>query len=601
LTDASKHLAGLLDSRYQSLLDEWAAHAGAVPELAAQVPRLLQQLIDALRSGNTAGDGAPHPEASRLFQRGFALRAVIEELGLLQRVVLELLDESGAIVSMRDMRRLGDWFTHAVAQAAAEHERFEAPPSPAPAALMGEEDWRSLEPPAELANVDPRFSVGQPVGEPVEQAVEQTNRRARVPPSATQRQARARPRLQAVRSDRGHRQDSMTAALDLTPEEPAFPHVEEQAPELTLVDRHKDEFLAMLAHELRNPMAAISTALTLLDQGEPDVAKSARYRETARRQMTNLVRLVDDLLDVARITRGKVELRKTDVDVGMVVQHALSATRPVIEARQHELTVTLAPGTFRMQADSTRLEQVVTNLLTNAAKYTEPGGTISVHLGPDAGGRACLLSVRDTGRGIPADMLDQVFDLFTQLSPSIDRSTGGLGLGLTLVKHLVEMHGGSVSAASAGIGKGSEFSIRLPLHVTQGPAAEVAVGKAVGRVNSKRKRVVVVEDSEDVRELLKECIEQLGHEVSVARDGLEGVALIESARPELALIDVGLPGIDGYEVARRVRAECIGGAVRLVALTGYGGADVKQAARDAGFDEHVTKPIEIDRLREVLA
>jgi CheY-like chemotaxis protein/two-component sensor histidine kinase len=319
--------------------------------------------------------------------------------------------------------------------------------------------------------------------------------------------------------------------------------------------------------------------------------------------MNNLVRLVDDLLDVARITRGRVELRKEEVDLSAIIQHALAATRPLIEARQHELSVTLAPGSFRASADPTRLEQVLVNLLSNAVKYTDPGGSISVRLyrDDDPLQPGAVISVRDTGRGIPPDMLDTVFELFTQVNPSIDRSTGGLGLGLTLVKHLVEMHGGSASARSAGLGQGSEFLVRLPLLVEAGAEPQAIEPRAADEPRSQRRRVVVIEDSEDVRELLRECIEQLGHEVLVAEEGLVGLALIIQVRPDLALIDVGLPGIDGYEVARRARAELGAQALRLVALTGYGGADVKKTAEEAGFDEHVTKPIEFERLRELLS
>jgi signal transduction histidine kinase/ActR/RegA family two-component response regulator len=407
---------------------------------------------------------------------------------------------------------------------------------------------------------------------------------------------------QPIRDESGQVRSLMTVAVDVSQQVYARQRIEALMQELTLQSQRKDEFLAMLGHELRNPIAAISTALTLLDQVDGDGAKSARYRETARRQMNSLVRLVDDLLDVARITRGKVELKKEPADLGAIVQHALSATRSVLEARDHELSVTFASGAFRILGDATRIEQVVVNLLTNAAKYTEPGGSIEVRLTHDeqAALPTAMLSVRDTGRGIPPDMLDRVFELFTQVSPGIDRRTGGLGLGLTLVKHLVEMHGGSVSAHSAGLGQGSEFAIRLPLW-NEPVAASAAEQEPPKVANADRRRVVLVEDSEDVRELLKECIEQLGHEVFVAQDGALGLDIIARVWPEIALVDVGLPGIDGYEVARRVRSQARGQSVRLIALTGYGGEEVTKAARAAGFDEHITKPIDMNRLRDVLA
>jgi signal transduction histidine kinase/ActR/RegA family two-component response regulator len=408
---------------------------------------------------------------------------------------------------------------------------------------------------------------------------------------------------QPIRDPSGQVRSLMIVAVDVSQQVHSRRRIEALMQELTLQNQRKDEFLAMLGHELQSPIAAISTALSLLDQTGGDGGKSVRYRETARRQMNSLVRMVDDLLDVARITRGKVELKKNPAELGAIVQNALSATRSVIEAREHELSVTLASGAFRILADATRIEQVVVNLLTNAAKYTDPGGNIGVRLTHDdqAAAPTAVLSVRDTGRGIPPDMLARVFELFTRVSPDIDRSTGGLGLGLTLAKRLVEMHGGSVSAHSAGLGQGSEFTVRLPLWNEPLACPAVAPEPPRPAANGDRRRVVLVEDAEDARELLKECIEGLGHEVFVAQNGALGLEVIARVWPEIALVDVGLPGIDGYEVARRVRAQARGQNVRLIALTGYGGEDVAKEARAAGFDEHITKPIDMDRLRGVLA
>jgi signal transduction histidine kinase len=408
---------------------------------------------------------------------------------------------------------------------------------------------------------------------------------------------------QPVRNESGRVVEIMTVALDMTVEVEARRRVEALIVELQQADQRKDEFLATLAHELRNPMAAISTALSLLESPsvEPDAA--TRYREMARRQMNNLVRLVDDLLDVARITRGKIELRKESVDLAAVIEHAVQSTRAAIEARGHAISVQVAPtSTYRVHADATRLEQVVLNLLTNAAKYTERGGRLDVSLaaedGARPGQRQAVLRVRDTGRGIPKSMLDKVFDLFTQVSPSIDRNTGGLGLGLTLVKHLTEMHDGSVSAHSDGPGRGSEFTIRLPLmaHTQNTKVPEPPASTEVGR-----HRILIVEDSEDVRELLVECLQSLGHEVFSAADGLQGADRFASVQPEIALVDVGLPGIDGYELARRIRAQPGGDKAHLVALTGYGGQEVKREAESAGFNLHLTKPVDIEGLMAVLA
>ena len=395
----------------------------------------------------------------------------------------------------------------------------------------------------------------------------------------------------------------ITCSSDVTEEVVAQRLVETLLEQLKAADRRKDEFLAMLAHELRNPMAAISMALALMERvdSQPDTAKP---RATARRQLGNLVRMVDDLLDVSRITSGKVELQLAEVDLAVVVEHALAATRPAIGARRHALSLTVAPENFGLLADAARLEQVVVNLLGNAAKYTESGGVIRVHLEREQlEGRAeAVLTVGDTGRGIPADMLDKIFELFVQVSPTLDRSTGGLGLGLTLVKGLVEMHGGRVTARSEGAGTGSEFVVRLPLATA--PSAQVPLSllpRPQPVAAFKKRRVLIVDDSEDVLDTLKDVLEDFGHEVAVAVDGITGAALILELRPDVSLVDVGLPGIDGYELARRVRAVPGGDALYLVALSGYGGEEVKARSRAAGFDLHLTKPVEIDALASIVS
>ncbi|AGP38567.1 ATP-binding protein [Sorangium cellulosum] len=423
-------------------------------------------------------------------------------------------------------------------------------------------------------------------------------------------------------------------AFDVTDQVRARRRVEALVAALKVADQRKDEFLAMLAHELRNPMASISLSLTLLDDVDGDGPTSARFREIARRQMGHLVRLVDDLLDVSRITRGTVELRLGDVDLAAVVHDAAAAARPALEARRHALSVSVGPGGFGMRADATRLEQVVTNLLTNAAKYTPPGGSISVRLTREAAGgapEAAVLRVRDTGRGIPSAMLEKVFDLFTQVDQTIDRRTGGLGLGLTLVRRLLELHGGSVIAASAGPDQGSEFTVRLPLGPGAAPQPAPSAGPLARRdrpppapregpppapregspptpapraeapdAAADRRRVLVVEDAEDVRRVMRAYIEALGHEVTVAVDGLEGVTKLLELRPEVAFVDIGLPGIDGYEVARRARAAPGGEALYLVALSGYGGPDDQARSRRAGFDRHLIKPVGGATLQDVL-
>ena len=270
----------------------------------------------------------------------------------------------------------------------------------------------------------------------------------------------------------------MVVAIEVTAEVRARRRVESLMTELRLSDKRKDEFLATLAHELRNPMAAISTAIYLLELVERNDPKASIYRDTARRQMRNLVHLVDDLLDVSRIARGTMHLRNEQVDLASIIRNAVTATRPIVEARRHDLKVTVEHGTFPLKADATRLEQVLVNLLTNAAKYTNPGGTISVALAREIvnGVAQAVVRVRDTGHGIPPDMLEKVFELFVQVDPLRDRGTGGLGLGLTLVKNLVEMHGGSVSAHSEGAGTGTELIVRLPLTTS----TRVGPGKVAG-------------------------------------------------------------------------------------------------------------------------
>jgi signal transduction histidine kinase/CheY-like chemotaxis protein len=541
MTGASSHLAGLLDSQVGVLHEQWSAraarHAGPSP-LAAHLPELLRLLVCELQAPESPlAASAGMAEPPRL-DPGFDLETVVREYGLLQRGVLELLEHASVPVSMRDVRRLGDWFIRAVAGAVAEHARGGLPPA----------DGRAGDSPE-----DTQRSAGQPPKEPLQRS-------------------------------RGARSSA----------DP--PGTEEEPP----AGSRRNEFLVLLALELKSPVTVIGTALTLLDQAHGDPVRSARYCETARRQVGQLVRLVDDLLDVARVKGGKVELIRRHVELGSVVQQALATARPILEARQHELQVTLAPGVFDLSGDAARLEQVLVNLLTNAAHDTAPGGSISVRLSraDTALGAEAVLSVRDTGRGIAPDRLGGVFELVPSTAGD-DGSAGGLGLGLTLVKYLVEMHGGRVDVSSAGEGRGSEFVVRLPLadEVVQG-APSAPLGRA--RPSPHELRVVLVDDSEDERELLQECIEQLGHEVLVASDGIEALALIEEARPALALIDVGLPGMDGYAVARRVRSALDRHEIRLVALTGYGGPDVQQTAKAAGFDLQVTKPIAIEQLRALL-
>ena len=407
----------------------------------------------------------------------------------------------------------------------------------------------------------------------------------------------------AIRNAAGAIEGVMTFDIEVTDQVLARRKSDALAAELKLEAERKDEFLAMLSHELRNPLAAVSMGFSMLERSVDDPAATARHRGTTQRQLGNLERLVDDLLDVSRITRGHVELNKQALDFAALVNNALTAARSAMDARGHELSVTIASGDYRMEGDQMRLEQAVVNLLINATKYTEPGGNISVTLERHTaeGAAQVVLSVRDSGRGIPAEMLDRVFDVFVQVSPTLDRSSGGLGLGLTLVKRLVEMHGGLVVARSEGPGKGSEFLVRLPLAANLRPPEANGAPHAALPVARSDLRILIVEDADDFRDILQEILEDLGHEVSVAKNGIEGVARILELRPDVTLVDLGLPGIDGYELARRVRAAPNGGDLYLVALTGYGATGDRTKAQSAGFDRHLTKPISSDELLEIVS
>ena len=373
-----------------------------------------------------------------------------------------------------------------------------------------------------------------------------------------------------------------------------------RAEHLTEADRRKDLFLAMLAHELRNPLAAITTAVSILERRATVEPKDARMVSIIQRQTNHLARLVDDLLDVSRLTRGKVELRQARVDLRGVLEQVLTVFRPQAESKQLKLESSLPPVPLWMEADTTRLVQVFTNLLDNALKYTNEGGSISVkaeRLVSEDGSASTRVRVKDTGIGIRAEILPSVFELFSQADESLERTRGGLGIGLTLVHNLVEMHGGRVEAHSEGPGQGSEFVVWLPLLPQVADAAqEVVLPELVKR----RRHILLVEDNPDARQALQDLLETWGHRVEVAADGLRGLELAVQRTPEVALVDIGLPGLDGYRVAEELRAK-MGRGIRLVALTGFGGADDHTRAREAGFDLHLVKPVKPDDLSRLLS
>jgi PAS domain S-box-containing protein len=362
-------------------------------------------------------------------------------------------------------------------------------------------------------------------------------------------------------------------------------------------NRAKDEFLAMLGHELRNPLAPILTALNLMRLRGNDTVE--RERTVIERQAQHLVHLVDDLLDVSRITRGKIELRRARVELAEVVARAIEMASPLIEQRRHALAVHVAARGLALDADPARLAQVVANLLTNAAKYTEPGGRIVIHAA--RGGDQIELTVRDTGIGIAPDMLPHVFDLFVQEHQTLARSQGGLGLGLAIVRSLVELHGGTVAVASHGHGHGSEFVIHLP--AADEPVVGAAPVLAVGtdrRPAIAARRILVVDDNEDAAALLAEYLEAMGNTIRVAHDGAQALRVLEDFVPELALLDIGLPVMDGYELAQHLRARFGHERLKLIAVTGYGQESDRQKAKAASFDAHLVKPIDFARLDRLL-
>jgi signal transduction histidine kinase/CheY-like chemotaxis protein len=355
--------------------------------------------------------------------------------------------------------------------------------------------------------------------------------------------------------------------------------------------RAKDEFLAMLGHELRNPLAPILTALELFKlRGDQ---RTSREQEVIERQTRHLIRLVDDLLDVSRIARGAVELRRQEIELRDVLAKATEIAGPLLEQRRHQFEVRTS-GTLRLDGDEARLAQVVANLLTNAARYTPPGGHVVLEARRD--GTELLIEVRDDGIGIGPDLLPRIFDLFVQGRQSTDRAEGGLGIGLALVRNLVALHGGTVSARSPGPGKGSTFSVRLPaLLPREERVASQGIARA-GRAPVRSKRILVVDDNADALEMLLEMLSEAGHEVAGATSGTEALDLVREFKPEIAILDIGLPAMDGYELARRIRSAMAPDAPRLMALTGYGQESDRRRSTDAGFALHLVKPLEAGEL-----
>ena len=387
--------------------------------------------------------------------------------------------------------------------------------------------------------------------------------------------------------------------------EAALRSSEAEARKLAEADARKNEFLAMLGHELRNPLAPIRNAVKIMKQRGSDDPDICWARDVVDHQVRHMGQLVDDLLEISRVTGGKVRLQKEAVDVATIVAFAVETSRPSIEAQHHRLSISLPADPMYVDADSIRMAQVLSNLLNNAAKYTQSGGQIRLAAAHD--GDEVVFRIRDNGIGIPPEMLSQIFDLFAQVDHSLDHSQGGLGLGLTLVRSLIEMHGGTVQALSDGLGRGSEFIVRLPRLASVGePAKPIPSNQAAPRKKRQSgpsRRVLVVDDNVLSAQSLATILKLEAHDVRVTHDGGLAIEAVRRFRPEVVLMDIGLPGMDGYEVARRLRddGELAAGIALLVAVTGYAEDDARRRSQEAGFDHHLVKPVDPDGVLALLA
>jgi len=363
-------------------------------------------------------------------------------------------------------------------------------------------------------------------------------------------------------------------------------------------DRRKDEFLATLAHELRNPLAPIRNAVEILRLTEADPAAATSARQLLERQLKQLVRLIDDLFDVSRITQGRLELRKEKLDLSVALKMAVETSRPLIESRQHTLHVSAAPDAFFVDADATRIAQVFANLLNNSAKYSPPGSSITARVTRE--GHNAVVTITDNGVGIPQAMLSRVFEMFERVDRDTEVTPDGLGIGLTLVRRLVELHGGTVTAQSEGLNCGSTFIVKLPLWQAASLPQEVHAMPTETQEGTARRKILVVDDNRDSAMSLSLLLELDGHDVRRAYDGIEALEIADAFRPEVTLLDIGMPRLDGYGAARELRQRDWAKESLLVALTGWGQAEDKRMAREAGFDHHMVKPVDPDALRRLL-
>ena len=388
-----------------------------------------------------------------------------------------------------------------------------------------------------------------------------------------------------------------TVSQDVTERRRLADDLRRLAADLSEVDRRKNEFLATLAHELRNPLAPMSNMLEVVKRANGDGAVLQRAHETLERQLGQMIRLVDDLLDLNRITHDRLELRRSEVELSSVVQQAVEVARPLLDSAEHHLIVELPDEPIYLYADRARLAQLFGNLLNNSCKYTRPEGIVSISA--KRIGDEVEVIVKDNGAGIPQDKLNSIFDMFMQVDRTSEHSQGGLGIGLTLVKRLTEMHGGSIEARSAGEGQGSEFVVRLPVLSRDEVAAQH--GPDVESESQPQRRVLIVDDNRDSADSLAMLMEITGNKTYMAHDGIEAVAAVEKYRPEVVLLDIGLPGLDGHEVCRRVREQPWGKDIVVIALTGWGQEDDRRKSEEAGFNGHLVKPVDYDKLLELLA
>ncbi len=410
-----------------------------------------------------------------------------------------------------------------------------------------------------------------------------------VSPALMHREASLENLLQSVVAERDQAREALAAALS----ERDRAHIA-----LTDAERRKDEFLATLAHELRNPLAPIRSAVQIMRMAEGDEATTSAARAIIERQLKHLVRLIDDLMDVSRLTRGKLELRKERVDLATVLQIAVEINRPLLESKQQHVTLELPAEPLLVEADTTRLAQVFANLLNNGAKYSDAWADIAIQAAREA--NEAVVRVCDQGIGIQADMLERIFDMFTQVERPQPSPRDGLGVGLTLVKRLVELHGGTVGAHSAGPGTGSCFTVRLNLLPALDEQARPLAATGEAPQGPRRARILVADDNYDAAQSLALMLGMDGHEVRIASDGLEALRVAEEFRPQLVLLDIGMPKLDGYETARRLRERPWFQGTRLFALTGWGQEEDREHARLAGFDRHLVKPVDPDELSELL-